>query len=403
MLPLLTFLLGIVLGAAGVWLWMRGRVAIAEAHADAAESSSARISQSFQAMADAALRSNQTAFLETARDTLATVEAQIAGKLDEKQTAMQGIVQPLNESLARLESQVRELETRRHTMFGALENGLQSLSRETVALANALRSPQARGRWGELTLRRVVELAGMSPYCDFEEQETQTGANGARLRPDMIVRLPGGRTLAVDAKVPLTAYQEAANASDDAARKAALQRHAQQLLRHVEQLGGKQYWSQFQPSPELVILFLPGDHFFSAALEAEANLIERAIAMHVVLSTPSTLIAALAGVAHDWRQQKIAENAEQIRRSAAEMYDRVQTWQNHYADAGVNLKKAVDAYNRSVGSWDSRMLPSLRKVRELGVASGPEPAAPDAIDLVPHCPKPLGAEESAVVFRDHFA
>lgn len=408
MSPVPTFLFGIVLGAAAagliVYLWLRGKLAIAESRAAIAETSTAKMTESFQALADAALRSNQSAFLETARGTLDTVHAQISGKLDEKQTAIAGIVQPLSESLARLESQVRDLEVRRHQIFGALENGLQNLSRETLTLSNALRSPQARGRWGELTLRRVVELAGMSPYCDFCEQQTQTIANGARLRPDMIVRLAGGRTLVVDAKVPLTAYQEAANAPDEPARKAALQRHAQQVLKHVEQLASKQYWSQFQPSPELVILFLPGDHFFNAALEANPELIENAIASKIVIATPSTLISALTGAAHGWRQQQIAENAEQIRRHASDIYERVQTWQSHYADAGANLERAVQSYNKSVASWESRMLPSLRKVRELGAASGPEPAAPEQIDLVPRSPKPLGAENSAqVLSADHFA
>ncbi|RPI19982.1 MAG: DNA recombination protein RmuC, partial [Acidobacteriales bacterium] len=284
------------------------------------------------------------------------------------------------------ESQVRELELARQQMFGSLQEQLQSLAKETVSLSNALRAPQVRGRWGEITLRRVAELAGMVNNCDFVEQETHEGDNG-KIRPDMVVKLPGNRTIVVDAKVPLTAYMEAVAAVDDSRRREALMRHGQQVLSHVTQLSSKQYWSQFQPAPEMVVLFIPGDQFFSAALEYSPTLIEDALDRKVLLATPTTLISVLKGISYGWRQQQLAENAEMIRKVAAEFYERLQVLHAHYEDAGRYLEKAVEAYNRSVASWESRLLPSLRKVRELGAVSGEEPSAPEPIDVLPRSPK----------------
>jgi len=203
----------------------------------------------------------------------------------------------------------------------------------------------------------------------------------------MTVRLPGERSIVVDAKVPLTAYLDAVAATDEPARRSALQRHSQQVAEHVRQLSSKQYWSQFQPAPELVILFLPGDHFFSAALEANPDLIEESLARKVVIATPVTLISVLKGVAYGWGQEQLAENAEEIRRTAAELYGRVQLVYEHYADTGRQLERTVETYNRSVGSWDSRLVPALRKMRELGVASGEEPEAPEQIDLLARRPR----------------
>jgi DNA recombination protein RmuC len=302
-----------------------------------------------------------------------------------------GIVAPLRQTIDRLQLQVREFEAGRQHAFGSLENQLATLSRETVALSNALRSPQSRGRWGELTLRRVVELAGMAPHCDFYEQQTL----GNRLRPDMLIRLPGDRVIAVDAKAPLAGYQDAVNAADEPARKAALLRHGQLVARHVEQLAGKQYWSQIQPAPELVVLFLPGDHFLSAALEANPALLENAIAQKVVLATPATLVSTLAGVAHGWRQQQVIENAEQIRQTASDIFERMLTWQAYYSDMGGALDRAVQSYNRSVASWESRLIPSLRRIREMGAATGAEPEAPAPVDSAPRMPKALEIHKTA--------
>jgi DNA recombination protein RmuC len=284
--------------------------------------------------------------------------------------------QPVAAALTRLESQIRELELRRQHMLGGLEHHLTSLSRETVALSQALRVPNSRGRWGELTLRRVAELAGMVRYCDFQEQVSGGGA-----RPDMIVTLPGGRTLAVDAKAPLAAYLDAEAAPDDDARGAALDRHAQQLSRHVQQLSAREYWTSLQPAPEMVVLFLPGEHFLSAALEREPALLERALEKKVLIATPVTLVSVLKGVAYGWRQERMAKNADELRRIASELHDRVRIFAEAYADSGRQLAKAVDAYNRSVGSWEARLQPSLKKMRELGAGGAaeiPEPAIIDA-------------------------
>ena len=389
----LGLLVGVFLGAVLGVLWMRGKLAqaesarvVAETRLASAEAAASKIQETFQALADTALRSNQTAFLETARTTLDTVRAQIGGDLAKQQTTVEGVVRALGESLGRLDTQAREVESARQKMFGGLEEQLQKLARETVTLSTALRAPQIRGRWGETTLRRVVELAGMVKHCDFTEQETLESDAG-RQRPDMIVTLPGGRSIAVDSKVPLSAFLDAAGARDDTSRREALRRHSQQVAEHVAKLSTKAYWSQLQPSPEMVILFLPGDHFFSAALEFNPTLIEDAIDRKILLATPTTLIAVLKGISFDWRQHQLAENAEEIRRVAAELYERVLTVQDYYADTGRHLERAVQAYNKSVGSWESRMLPSLRRIRELGAATGAEPAAPEQIDVATREPK----------------
>ncbi len=386
------FMVGLFAGGLLVGLWMRAKLARLEAARQFAESGATKMQETFQALADAALRSNQGAFLDAARTTLETTRVEMSGDLAQKQTAMEGaiggIVQPLAASLGRLEAQVRELERAREKAYGSLGEQVQTLARETSTLSTALRSPQARGRWGEVTLRRVAELAGMVPNCDFSEQETREG-DGMRIRPDMIVRLPGGRSLVVDAKVPLTAYLDAAGARDEATRRAALQRHGQQVSEHVRQLASKQYWSQFQPAPELVVLFLPGDHFFSAALECRPELIEEALAKKVVIATPVTLISVLKGIAYGWNQEQLAENAEEIRHVASEMYERVQSVQEHYSATGRLLEKTVAAYNSSVGSWDSRLVPSLRRMRELGVSNGVEPEAPEQIDLLARRPRAI--------------
>ena len=306
-------------------------------------------------------------------------------------------VPALVDALARVESQIRDSEAQRHQMLGGLQHHLTSLSRETVALSQALRAPNSRGRWGELTLRRVAELAGMAEFCDFFEQESAPAggvardkAADARLRPDMIVRLPGGRSLAVDAKVPLAAYLDAEAAEDEAGRRAALDRHAQHVSRHIQHLSAREYWSQLQPAPEMVVLFLAGDHFLSAALERDPELLERALARKVLLATPVTLISVLKGVSYGWKQEKLAQNAVELRRIAAEFYDRVRSFAGSYADSGRHLARAVDAYNQSAGSWDARMLPSLKRMRELGAGAGDDAPEPIRIDTPVREPQSFG-------------
>ena len=300
---------------------------------------------------------------------------------------------PVAETLARIETRMRELEAERQKMLGGLEQQVGALSKETVALSHALRVPNARGRWGELTLRRVAELAGMAAHCDFFEQTSQAKSETGQQRPDMIVKLPGNRTLAVDAKVPLSAYLDAEAATDRAAKDAALNKHAQQVLRHVMTLGAREYWAQFQPAPEMVVLFLAGDHFLSAALEREPELLEKALARKVLIATPVTLISVLRGVSYGWRQEKLAHNAEELRRIGAEFHDRLRAFAETYADSGRHLAKALEAYNRSAGSWDTRVLPSLRRMNELGVGQEP-PAIPpmDGAAREPQQPLPRRLE-----------
>lgn len=293
-------------------------------------------------------------------------------------SAMEEAARPLTEAVNRLEAQIRDFELQRQHSLGGLEQQLDSLGKETVALSRALRAPNTRGRWGELTLRRVAELAGMAAQCDFYEQES---ANG--MRPDMLVKLPGNRVLPVDAKAPLSAYLDAEAAPDEAGRAAALDKHAQQLARHVQTLAGREYWAGFETAPELVVLFLPGDHFLSSALERDAELLERALAKRVLIATPVTLISVLKGVAYGWRQERLAKNAEELRRIASEFYDRMRLFAESYAESGRLLGKAVEAYNRATGSWESRLEPSLRRMRELGVGGAGEVAGPKAIEITP--------------------
>ncbi|HET9320074.1 MAG TPA: DNA recombination protein RmuC [Bryobacteraceae bacterium] len=393
------FVMGFVLGAILVALWMRGRVVeldaarrLAEVNLSSAQSSSGKLAETFQALADQALRTTQQTFLDSARSTLETVRVEMTGDMTQRQTAVETVVKPLTESLAKLEIQVREIESARQHAFGGIEQQLQTLSqrelelqKETASLVTALRAPQVRGRWGEMTLRRVAELAGMVERCDFFEQETQETESG-RIRPDVIVRLPGDRTVVVDAKVPLTAYLDAMAATSDAERRNALMRHSQQVAKHVDQLSNKTYWQQFQPAPEFVVLFLPGDHFFSAALEHKPTLVEDAARLKILIATPSTLIAILKGVAYGWRHERLAENAEQIRQVAAEIFDRIVTLETHFNDVGRSLGKSVEAYNRCAASLESRLYPSLRRIRELGATTVEEPPAPEPIDVVPRTP-----------------
>lgn len=293
-------------------------------------------------------------------------------------------------ALARIETLMREIEGQRQHALGGLEAQLAALSRETVALAQALRGSNARGRWGELTLRRVAELAGMSSYCDFAEQ----AAAGGR-RPDMLVKLPGGRTLAVDAKVPLSAYLEAEQAADAAGRNAALDRHAQMLWRHVTELAAREYWAQLAPTPEMVVLFLPGEHFLGAALERRPDLLEAALARKVLIATPVTLVSVLKGVAYGWRQEVLAENAAELRKIAGEFYERARIFGDLYADSGRHLARAVEAYNRSAASWDARLLPSLQRMKELGAGGAADPPQPPHIDTAAR--QPRGIEPPPVI------
>jgi DNA recombination protein RmuC len=313
--------------------------------------------------------------------------------------AFQALIEPVRSALARTEAQAETLERERRDAFTTLRTQIQTLSaaqstlqQETRNLVNALRRPEVRGRWGELTLRRVVELAGLSEHCDFTEQVSISGTTGLQ-RPDLVVRMPEGRMLVVDAKTPLDAYLEAIDAATEEVRSAALARHAGQVEARVRDLAAKAYWAQFEHSPEFAVLFLPGDQFLSSALAQRPELLENALRSSVIVATPSTLIALLKTVAYGWRQEAIAENAAEIRDLGQDLYRRLSGFVGHIDRSGRALAKAVEAYNAAIGSLERQVLPGARKFTELGAASGEPIVAPEPVDQLT---RGLSAEREAL-------
>jgi DNA recombination protein RmuC len=350
----------------------------------------ARLTDTFGALSAEALKSNNQAFLALAKSTFETIQTQAKGDIESRQKAIDGLVAPLKESLDKYEKQVIEMEKSRESAYGRLDEQLknlagtnQQLQKETGSLVTALRFPQVRGRWGEMTLRRTAELAGMAEHCDFVEQETMTTDEGRQQRPDMIVNLPGGRRIVIDAKVPLQAFLDAASATNEEERHAQLSRHAQLVRTHMNQLASRGYSEQFDFSPEVVVLFLPGESFFAAALEEDRSLIEDAMERRVILSTPTTLIALLKAIAYGWRQEQMAENAQAISELGKQLYDRIRTFVGHFESVGGALGRAVDSYNKATGSLESRVLPSARRFKELGAATGEEIVEIEPVDESP--------------------
>lgn len=326
-----------------------------------------------------ALMSNNEQFLSLANARLKEAQEAASGDLTQRQAAIAALVRPLADQLSRYEEGLAGLERNRTSAYQELLERVQQLDgtqrdlqRETRNLASALRSPSARGRWGELQLRKVVELAGMLEHCDFDMQMS-AGGDGDRLRPDMVVHLPGGKHVVVDAKVPLEAFQAAVACEGDEERRAGLSHHARQVRNHLEALSKKEYWRRFDPSPEFVVAFIPGDPLLSAAFEHDPGLIEFAVANHVLPATPTTLISLLWAVAYGWRQDALADNAREIQRLGTELYQRLTTMGDHLAKLGRALGSSVDAYNAAIGSLESRVLVTARKFPELGVPGSDKP------------------------------
>ncbi|MGI9008889.1 MAG: DNA recombination protein RmuC [Streptosporangiaceae bacterium] len=379
---------------------LTARARAAEERARAAHEQAALVdgylAERFQALSAQALDVSQQRLAETSELRLRAANLSAAGELDSRRHAVEQLVEPLRQTLARVESQLKEAESARQISQAALTEQVrqaalasEQLRAQTQSLVTALRRPEARGRWGELQLRRVVELAGMSARCDFDEQVTVTGSDGTQVRPDMVVRLAGGKNIVVDSKVSLAAYLEAAETSDEQVVQARLAAHARHLKEHVDRLAAKAYWESLSPAPEFVVLFIPGEAFLAPALEHDPGLLEYAVGRKVHIATPITLVTMLRTAQYAWQQDALSEHARAVFDLGRELYDRLAGLGGHVADLGKSLSGAVAAYNRTIGTLESRVLVSARRLNALGVTDAELPA-PAPVDAAP---RPLSAPE----------
>jgi DNA recombination protein RmuC len=362
-----------------------------------------KLRDAFSALSSDALRKNNQSFLDLAKTSLAEFQQTARMDLDGRQKAIEDLVQPLKDSLTKVDGKLQEVEKNRVGTASALTEQLRSLHQaqhslqvETGRLVQALRSPNVRGQWGELQLRRVVEAAGMLEYCDFDLKES-VDADGTRLTPDMIVRLPGGRNVVVDAKVPSSAYLDAMETDDEAVRNGKLRDHARQVRDHVVRLGNKTYWQHFQPAPDLVIMFVPGETLLSVALQRDPALLEFSLGRGVMLASPLTLMALLRAVAFGWQQEKVARNAHEISDLGRQLYDRIRVMAEHFEEVARGLTRSVEAYNKAVGSLESRVLVTARRLKEKGISA---PEELPELEVIDQTARSLGAPELVGLFDE---
>ncbi len=352
-----------------------------------------QLNASFRTLSYSVLKQSNESFLRLAKESLGQYQIQAKSELEKKEDAFDALIKPIRETLEKTHQQIHMMEKDRKASYGALNKHLESMTitqnhlhSETRNLVKAFHRPEVRGQWGELTLKRLAELAGMVEYCDFEEQVSTTDDTGTVLRPDMIVRLPNKREIIVDSKTPLDAYLDAIEAPDEARKEIALARHLKQIKQHIKDLSSKAYWQQFDHTPDFVVLFIPGDQFLNVALDRDKDLVENALSKKIILSTPTSFVALLRAVAYGWRQETMTENAEKIRLLGEEMHGRLATLTEHLSNVGKSLDLSVSHYNKTIATLSSRVIPSAKKFKDMGVQTKkdliePEPLTHNAHQL----------------------